>query len=178
MGAKYQELTKRHIDFIAQQQIFFVATATEDSYINLSPKDSNSLHIINNNELLWLNLTGSGNETAAHLQSNDRMTIMFCAFSGNPSILRLYGNAKTYSNNDKKWADYLSIFPNIAGARQIIHMNITLAVNSCGFGVPKYDFISQRDELNNWAQKKGAAGIKTYQQDKNTLSLNGKKITI
>ncbi len=178
MGAKYNKLAQKHIDFIAKQHIFFVATATKDSYINLSPKDNNSLHIVNSNKILWLNLTGSGNETAAHLQEDGRMTIMFCAFSGNPNIVRIYGRAKTINRDNDNWDKYLKLFSNKIGARQIIILDIKMVANSCGFGVPKYDFVSYRDELNNWANKKGTSGIKKYQDEKNSVSINNKKIKI
>ncbi len=175
---KHKELQQRHIDFINKQHMFFVATATKDSYINLSPKDNNSLHIVNNNKILWLNLTGSGNETQAHLQEDERMTIMFCAFSGLPNIMRIYGNAKIIGSNNDNWDKYMKLFTNTIGARQIISLDIKMVANSCGFGVPKYDFVSYRDELNDWTNKQGVVGIIDYQQRKNVVSLNNKKITL
>lgn len=100
MGKQYETLSERLIEFIEQQKIFFVGTATQDSRVNISPKGMDSLRVLNNSRVLWLNVTGSGNETAAHVQIDPRMTIMFCAFEGPPLILRLYGTAKVIHKND------------------------------------------------------------------------------
>ena len=94
MGQRYSELSDKHVEFIAQQKLFFVGTATADSRVNISPKGMDSFRVINNKRVVWLNVTGSGNETAAHVQVTPRMTVMFCAFEGAPLILRLYGTAK------------------------------------------------------------------------------------
>lgn len=178
MGTKYLQLQPLQLEFIAKQHIFFVATATDSSRINLSPKDTGSLHIISPDKVLWLNLTGSGNETAAHLQKDNRMTIMFCSFDANPMILRLYGSAKVIYPSDENWQDNLKHFKQIKGARQLIELNIEMTMNSCGFGVPTYDFISNREKLLQWTEKKGEAGILDYQQEKNTTSLDGKTIRL
>ena len=176
MGKKYQQLQTHHLDFIAKQYIFFVATTTKNSFINLSPKDTQSLSIINERQLLWLNLTGSGNQTAACLQEDNRMTMMFCALEGNPNIVRIYGKANIIYPSDDRWQAMLSSFDYTKGARQIIELNIDLVVNSCGFGVPLYEFVGHRKQLQTWTTKKGKQGIKTYQQEKNTISLGGEKI--
>ena len=177
MGKKYQVLNNSHIDFIKAQHLFFVATATKTSRINLSPKDGASLYIENTHELLWLNLTGSGNETAAHLERNTRMTLMFCAFDGVPKILRIYGSAYLIYPDSSHWQNALAHFSRQDGARQIIHLEIELVVNSCGFGVPKYKFMGLRDKLDNWSQNQiKASKLQTYQQDKNTLSIDNETI--
>lgn len=178
MGAKYKQLQTSHYDFIAKQHIFFVSTASKDSLINLSPKDTNSLRILNNNKILWLNMTGSGNETAAHLQEDKRMTIMFCSFERQPMILRLYGKATTIYPNNKSWQNYLSKFDNITGVRQLFLLDIDMVMNSCGFGVPLYNYQGNRAALDNWAINKGETGLAQYRQEKNTLSLNNKKIIL
>lgn len=173
MGAKYSEIPQNLQDFINEQKVFFVATAANKSRINLSPKDTNSLKILNKNRVIWLNLTGSGNETAAHLQSDERMTLMFCSFSGKPMILRLYGNASVLHKNDKNWQSLYQLFPPNIGARQILDLQVDLVQTSCGMGVPLFTYQGQRQQLDNWAEKKGQSGIKQYWQDKNSISLDG-----
>ena len=103
MGQQYTEISERNIQFINEQKIYFVGTATEDSRVNISPKGMDSFKVLNSNRVIWLNVTGSGNETSAHIQKNDRMTIMFLAFDGSPNILRLYGKAKVIHKNDSEW---------------------------------------------------------------------------
>ena len=172
MGKKYPNITQKSQDFIQKQKIFFVATATKDSRINISPKDTKSLKIMDKNRVVWINLTGSGNETSAHIQQNSRMTIMFCSFEGDPKILRLYGNAKVIHHSDKEYETLVSLFDDTLGARQIFDFSVDLVQSSCGFGVPLFDYVADRDLLQNWAIKKGEDGIKEYWQ-KNTTSLDG-----
>lgn len=176
MGKKFTSITAEIKSFIEKQKIFFVGTATADSRINVSPKGGDTFRVINENEVVWLNLTGSGNETAAHLAEHDRMTIMFCAFEGKPMILRLYGNAEIYNDTDPHYQESIDLFPEIPGSRQIIKMCVNLLQTSCGMGVPLMDFKAERDELNKWADKQGAERLKTYRQSKNSISLDGKPI--
>lgn len=173
MGKQFESISIKQQDFIKQQKIFFVATATKESRINLSPKGMDSLRILDENRLVWLNLTGSGNETAAHLLEDTRMTIMFCAFEGNPMILRTYGNAKIYHQKDKEWGDLISLFPPSAGARQIIDLKIDLVQQSCGMSIPYFDFKEDRNQLKDWAENKGEDGIKKYWKEKNQKSIDG-----
>ncbi|TRZ41193.1 pyridoxamine 5'-phosphate oxidase family protein [Robertkochia solimangrovi] len=174
MGKKYDKITSRIERFIAEQKIFFVGTAMADGRVNVSPKGMDSFRVVSSNKVLWLNLTGSGNETATHIQFNDRMTVMFCAFDGPPMILRLYGHAKAWHEGDPEFERYVSEFPKIAGTRQIFEMNVDLVQTSCGMAVPFMDFKSERTELADWAEDKGVAGIHQYQKDKNLVSLDGK----
>jgi len=174
MGKQYLSLNDRLTDFIIRQQIFFVATAAADGRINLSPKGMDSLRIVTPNQVVWLNLTGSGNETAAHLLENDRMTLMFCAFAGDPKILRLYGHAGCHYPDSPQWDAHIGRFPSLPGARQIVVMDVDLVATSCGFGVPLFDYRGERKELREWADKKGEEGIKEYWQERNRLSLDGK----
>ncbi len=173
MGKQSESISIKQQEFIKQQKIFFVATATKESRINLSPKGMDSLRILDKNRLVWLNLTGSGNETAAHLLEDTRMTIMFCAFEGNPLILRTYGNAKIYHSRDKEWGDLISLFPPSAGARQIIDLKIDLVQQSCGMSIPYFDFKEDRNQLKDWAENKGEDGIKKYWKEKNKKSIDG-----
>lgn len=173
MGQRYEALTDKQLDFIAQQKIFFVGTATADSRVNISPKGMDSFRVLGPNRVAWLNLTGSGNETAAHVQLAPRMTVMFCAFEGDPLILRLYGTARAIHHGDAEWDALYAQFSPQLGARQIFDVAVDLVQTSCGFGVPYFDYAGEREMLNDWAQKKGESGIRQYWQDKNQLSLDG-----
>lgn len=173
MAKQFNQLASAHIEFIQKQKIFFVATAMTQGKINLSPKGMDSLRVHNDHTVIWLNLTGSGNETAAHLLENNRMTIMFCAFEGKPLILRLYGSAITYHARDEQFQKYVKEFPKDVGARQIFEMNIDMVQTSCGSAVPFMNYDKDRDVLAKWASHKGAEGIKAYWEVKNTVSLEG-----
>ena len=174
MAKQYSEITDKLKLFIEGQKIFFVGTATADSKINISPKGMDSLRVVDKNRMVWLNVTGSGNETSAHIQENPRMTIMFASFEGSPVILRLYGNAKVIHKNDSEWKDSYSLFNPIPGARQIFDLAVDLVQTSCGMGVPFFDYVNEREQLENWAIKKGDSGIKEYWLEKNLTSLDGK----
>lgn len=174
MGKIYDSISDKHADFIIQQRLFFVATATADSRINLSPKGLDSLRIVNSNQVVWLNLTGSGNETAAHLMEDGRMTLMFCAFEGEPKVLRLYGHAVSHREGSEAWEAHIGRFPRLPGARQVIVMDVEQVGSSCGFGVPLFEYQGQRDLLADWAERKGDEGIKEYRKARNNLSIDGK----
>jgi len=173
MGKKLSALNEELKVFINKQPLFFVGTAADTGKMNISPKGMDSMRIINQNKIVWLNLTGSGNETAAHLTLNDRMTILFCSFEGKPLILRLYGTAKAYHERDQEFHDYLSLFPEMKATRQIVAMNIDLVQTSCGFGIPIMEFKEDRDLMTKWANKKDDQQIKDYWKEKNTESLDG-----
>lgn len=159
--------------FIENQKIFFVGTAAQEGRINVSPKGGDSFRVIDNNKIIWLNLTGSGNETAAHLLKSNRMTIMFCAFEGKPLILRLYGNAVAYHERDEEYHKYIGMFPDNTGSRQIIAMEVDLVQTSCGFAVPLMDFMEERTMLDAWAEKQGKKRINQYWSEKNIQSIDG-----
>ena len=173
MGKKLEHITPELADFIQQQKIFFVGTAAEEGRVNISPKGTDTFRVLGENKIVWLNLTGSGNETAAHLLKNNRMTIMFCAFEGKPMILRLYGTAQIFHNRDEKFEEYFRLFEDFTGARQIIEMDVDLVQTSCGFAVPLMDFKEERTILTNWADKQGEEGIKNYWAEKNMKSIDG-----
>jgi hypothetical protein len=174
MAQRYTALSDEHQHFIATQKLFFVGTATADSRVNISPKGMDSFRVLSPTRIIWLNVTGSGNETAAHIQESDRMTIMFTAFEGKPLILRLYGQAKVIHKNDIEWNEYYAQFNPVMGARQIFEVTLDLVQTSCGMAVPYYDYVGEREQLTNWAIKKGERGIEQYWHDKNQLSLDGK----
>ncbi len=171
--AFYSEIKSREQQFIKSQKIFFVATAPKKGRINLSPKGMDSFRVIDKNRALWLNLTGSGNETAAHLLDDNRITIMFCAFEGKPNILRLYGKAVAIHPKDNEWNDAISLFPKIPGARQIFDVQIESVQTSCGMAVPYFDFVDHRNQLANSAEKKGQEKIEQYWVERNSTSIDG-----
>lgn len=172
MGQQYDHIKEKHTTFIEQQKMFFVGTATADSRVNISPKGMDSFKILSPNRVIWLNLTGSGNETSAHVQVDPRMTILFCAFEGKPLILRLYGQANVVHMKDRAWQELSQHFQPTLGARQIFDMHVDLVQTSCGWGVPLYDFVDNRSLLNQWAEKQGEEGIKSYWEKKNQHSLD------
>lgn len=173
MGQQFTQLSEKHIEFISAQKLFFVGTATDQSKVNISPKGMDSFKVLNNNTVAWLNVTGSGNETAAHVQTHPRMTIMFTAFEGNPMILRLYGQAVAIHKNDPEWESLYALFSPLKGARQLFKVTIDMVQSSCGMSVPLLDYIADRKQLSQWAEKKGEKGIKDYWQQKNQVSLDG-----
>ncbi|MDC8006080.1 pyridoxamine 5'-phosphate oxidase family protein [Aureisphaera galaxeae] len=173
MGKRMKAIPERLKTFIENQKIFFVGTAAPSGRVNVSPKGTDSFRVIDENKIVWLNLTGSGNETAAHLLQNDRMTIMFCAFDGNPLILRLYGNAKIYHQRDTEYDTYINMFPEAPSARQIVEMKVDLVQTSCGFGVPFMEYKDERHLFEPWAAAKGEDGLQEYWEKKNTESIDG-----
>lgn len=173
MAKFYTSITKRLQKFIEAQKMFFVATAPSNGRINLSPKGMDSFRVVNENKVLWLNVTGSGNETAAHLLEKNRITIMFCSFEGVPNILRLYGKGKEIKPNDIEWKTVVSLFPETPGTRQIFEIDVESAQTSCGMSVPFLEYKGERNELNDWAKEKGKEGIQQYWKDKNQKSIDG-----
>lgn len=172
MAKLFSEISLELREFILDQKIFFVGTAADKGQVNISPKGMDSFRVIDPNKIVWLNLTGSGNETAAHLIKNNRMTILFCSFEKKPLILRLYGNAKIFHERDEDYHTYIDLFPKIAGSRQIIEMEVDQVQTSCGYAVPFMDFKEERTQLRSWAGKQGEERIKKYWKDKNTLSID------
>ena len=173
MAKTFDKLSSQHLSFINDQKIYFVGTAKDTGRINISPKGMDSFRILNENKVIWLNLTGSGNETSIHLQEEDRMTIMFCSFEKNPLILRLYGHAKSHHKGEAGYDQYIDAFPTLAGSRQIIEMDVDLVQTSCGFGVPFMDFVAERDTLKSLWEKRGDESLPPYWKDRNSKSIDG-----
>lgn len=173
MGQQFSEISERLRTFIEAQHVYFVGSAARDGRVNISPKGLDSLRVLGPDRVVWLNGTGSGNETAAHLLDVPRMTIMFCSFDAKPLILRLYGTARAIHAGDAEWTDLLALFPPMQGSRNIFVLDIDLVQTSCGFGVPFMDFQADRETMAQWAAKKGADGVAAYQQEKNRVSLDG-----
>jgi hypothetical protein len=172
MAKFYTELNEQHRDFITAQKLFFVATAPTEGRINLSPKGLDVLRIIDNNTIAYLDVTGSGNETAAHLFDDGRITVMFCSFGEKPLILRLHGHGKVILKRDPAWAEWAARFTQPPGTRQIFVMTIQSVQTSCGQGVPEFEFKRDRGMMEQSALKRGEDGILAYQQKHNQLSID------
>lgn len=170
-----ESLNAKLIKFIESQQMFFVATAASKGLVNVSPKGMDTLKVLSENRIAWLNLTGSGNETAAHVKQLPRMTLMFCSFDQSPLILRVYGTAKVIHPRHPDWMAELDQFPDYAGSRQIFDLNVELVQTSCGTGVPIMQFEKPRadEDLIPYYEKMGQAGVEKYWLRKNTRSLDG-----
>jgi hypothetical protein len=173
MAKFYQEITDELQAFISTQHLFFVATAAQNGRINLSPKGLDSFRVLNANQVAFMNLTGSGNETAAHLAADGRLTIMFCSFAEKPLILRLYGNGRAIHRQEAKWTEFAPLFPQAPGNRNIILMDVEAVQTSCGFAVPLYEYQDDRDLLTQWAENRGMAGLQRYWSEKNQVSIDG-----
>ncbi len=174
MSKFYKQIDPNLREFIEKQKMFFVATAPEKGRINISPKGLDSFEILSPNQVAYLDMTGSGNETSAHLKQNGRITLMFCAFEGEPNILRLYGTGRAVTAVSPDWEDYITLFdsPPI-GTRQVMVIEVDDVQTACGFGVPLYEFQGQRDDLTNHFERVGDKGTKDYQDRKNTVSIDG-----
>jgi predicted pyridoxine 5'-phosphate oxidase superfamily flavin-nucleotide-binding protein len=176
MAKQFTCIEPHHREFILQQRIFFTASAAAQGRVNVSPKDGAALRMLSANSVAYLDQTGSGNETAAHLRANGRLTIMFCAFAGSPMILRLYGQGTVLSRGSLPYSDLLaSAFDNEErpGSRQIVVLAVDLVQTSCGYGVPLFDYVDERKTLRRWAEAKGEAGIEKYRRSKNVFSIDG-----
>ncbi|HEX8671447.1 MAG TPA: pyridoxamine 5'-phosphate oxidase family protein [Longimicrobium sp.] len=174
MGKVVECITPELKTFIEAQPLFFVATAplAGDGHVNLSPKGLDCLRVLSPTRVAYLDLTGSGNETAAHLHENRRITFIFCAFAGPPRILRLYGSGEVILPDTDEWTELSSGFPAYPGIRHIVRAEISRVQTSCGFAVPLMQYSAQRDTLLRWAEAKGDA-LPAYQREKNTRSIDG-----
>jgi len=178
MAKRFEEILPEHRDFIARQRIFFTATATDAARVNVSPRPTDCLRVLDDHTVCYLDRTGSGNETAAHLRADGRMTIMFCAFEGPPRIVRLYGTGRTILRGEDEYANLLGahFVQEIAGARQIVMLSIDLVQTSCGYGVPLFDYRGERTAMQHWTENKIAEGpgaLGDYQRANNVFSIDG-----
>jgi len=173
MAKFYPALNDELRAFIARQQLFFTASAAAEGRVNLSPKGMDSLRCLDDQTVAYLDVTGSGNETAAHLLADGRLTLMFCSFDTQPLILRLYGRGRVVRPRDEEWQPLFERFEPLPGARQIMVLDIEAAQTSCGYGVPRYELIGERDTLRRWAENKGPQGLQDYWRDKNQTSIDG-----
>jgi len=176
MGKQFSHIESGHREFILRQHVFFVASAAPQGRVNVSPKDVSSLRVLGPNLAAYLDLTGSGNETAAHLRVNQSLTLMFCALEGTPMILRLYGQGRVLRRSSREYAHLLATeFENSEplGARQMIVLNVDLVLTSCGYGVPLFQFTGDRPMLTRWAEAKGREKLEEYRKEGNAYSIDG-----
>ncbi|RED58141.1 pyridoxamine 5'-phosphate oxidase family protein [Cohnella lupini] len=175
MGKLFAALLPEHEEFIAKQRVYFVGSAplSENGHVNISPKGYDSLRVLSANRVAYLDLTGSGNETSAHIEENGRVTVMFCAFDGPPNIIRLYGKGTVVLPESAEWEGLYSLFSSLPGVRQIIVVDFDQVQTSCGYSVPFMSYDRERETLQRWSVQKGEEGLKQYWQEKNTRSLDG-----
>lgn len=174
MGKRFDTLSEDHIAFIGQQPVFFVATVPlPGGHVNLSPKGMDSLRVLSPSRILWLNVTGSGNETAPQLAADPRITLMWMSTTLKPMILRAYGTGRVTHRGDAGWPDLAAHLPDLPGARQIVEVSVALVQSSCGYAVPFLDFRAERPTLKSWAEGKGEDGLRAYWAEKNTATLDG-----
>lgn len=174
MGKRFDSLGEDHIAFIGQQPLFFVATVPlPGGPVNLSPKGMDSLRVLCPTRILWLNVTGSGNETAPQLAADPRITLMWMSTTLKPAILRAYGTARALHRGHADWPALAAHLPDLPGARQIIDVTVALVQSSCGYAVPFLDFRAERPTLKSWAEAKGEDGLRAYWAERNATTLNG-----
>lgn len=175
MGKTFDALTDEHREWIAAQHMFFVASAplSGDGHVNLSPKGYDTFRVIDSTTVVYLDLTGSGIETVAHLQENGRITVMFCAFEGKPRILRMYGTGTVIPRGAPGYDELASGFGTYRAARAVIRVDISRVVHSCGYSVPFMSYTGERETLTEWADRKGPGEIEAYWDEKNLHSVDG-----
>jgi hypothetical protein len=176
MAKQFEHIEPAHTAFIAQQKIFFTASAAATGRINISPRGTDALRILDPSTVAYLDETGSGNETAAHLRASGRLTIMLCGFENVPMILRLYGQGRALPRGTPEYEALLATAygsQEPPGARQIIRLDIDLVQTSCGYGVPLFDYKEPRPPLRRWAENKGEDGVAAYRREKNVRSIDG-----
>ena len=176
MGKQCHQIEPAHREFIESQRIFFNASACAEGRVNISPRDVAALRVLDPHTVVYIDRTGSGNETAAHLLADGRLTLMFCAFDGPPMILRLYGRGRIVPRHGTEYAELLAeqfAGTEPPGARQMVRLDVDLVQTSCGMNVPLFDYVANRDQLTRWAEAKGEAGLDAYRREKNARSLDG-----
>ncbi|MGI8759361.1 MAG: pyridoxamine 5'-phosphate oxidase family protein [Acidimicrobiales bacterium] len=175
MGRSFDAVPPELADFVVAQPVFFVATAPlgRNDHVNVSPKGGDTLRVLDEATVAYLDLTGSGVETIAHLRDNGRITLMWCAFEGPPQIVRVYGRGDAVLAAEPRFSALADRFPSLAGVRSVIVVHVERVSTSCGFGVPVMRLQQPRHELQRWAERKGPAGVAGYQAKRNAVSIDG-----
>jgi hypothetical protein len=176
MGRTYDAIDDRLRGFLERQPVFFVATAplTGDGHVNLSPKGTRgTFRVLDPHRVAYLDLTGSGVETIAHLRENGRITVMCCAFEGPPRIVRLSGTGRVVTSGDHDFDTLAAGFPALDGVRSVIVVDVTRIADSCGYAVPRMDYVGDRPNLAQWAESKGADQLDEYRRERNATSIDG-----
>jgi len=174
MGQTYESIDAKLREWLSAQKVFFVATAplSQEGHVNCSPKDGGSFRVLDEKTLVYLDLTGSGVETIAHVKENKRIVLMFCAFTGAPKIVRLHGIGEVIETTDAEFGPLRTIFPPTTGIRGFIKVRVTRISDSCGYGVPLYDYRGERSQLQKWAEHKGEESLAEYRQNHNAQSID------
>ena len=173
MAKQFDKLETDHQNFIGEQHMFFTASAASDGRVNVSPKGMDTMHIAGANRIMWLNLTGSGNETAGHILQNPRVTLMWCSFTKRPMIMRVYGTARAINPGDKEWDDLTQHFPPNRGARQIFDMTVDMVQTSCGWAVPFMEFQQDRDTMQTYIDGKTDQQFRDSWIKNNAVTIDG-----
>ena len=174
MAKQFQQIEADHKELIDSQHMFFTASAAPDGRVNVSPKGIDSLRILGPNRIAWMNLTGSGNETAGHLLEHPRVTPMWCSFTARPLILRAFGTAVALHPGDSNWDQMAALFPAHRSARQVFDMHVELVQTSCGYAVPFMEYTGERDTMQRWVDAKSDDQIRDYWIEKNAVTIDGK----
>ena len=175
MGKVFERIDDELRAWVEAQPLFFVATAplAADGLVNCSPRGLDSLRVLGEQEIAWLDLTGSGAETIAHLKENGRIVVMLCAFEGLPRIVRFHGRGEVHELGSPDYEALAPQFPDLPGARAVIRVRVTRIGDSCGYAVPRMDLVEPRDVLERWAEQRGPEGLEAYRQERNMRSLDG-----
>jgi hypothetical protein len=175
VGKTYDAIDDEMREWIAAQHLFFVATAplAADAHVNLSPKGLDTFAVLGPREVAYLDLTGSGVETVAHLRENGRITLLFSAFEGRPRIVRLYGRGAVVEIDDPEYAALAARFGTFPSARAVIRVAVSRIADSCGYGVPRFEYAGERPQLPAWASRKGPDALRAYRAEKNAVSIDG-----
>jgi len=175
MSKQLECISDELADWIHRQHVFFVATAplSAEGHVNCSPKGGDCFRVLNPMQAAYLDFTGSGAETTAHVRENGRIVLMFCAFEGKPNIVRLHGRGEVLTPKSPEFEALASAFPPNPGARALVRVNVSRISTSCGFAVPFLEFRADRDTLDRWATANGPEGLAEYRQAKNAQSIDG-----
>ena len=175
MGKSASCISEGQEKFIRAQKMFFVASAPVDGagHVNVSPKGLDTFRILGPSKVAYVDLTGSGVETIAHLRENGRIVVMFCSFQGPPNILRLHGRGRVVEPSSDEFGELAALFPTYTSTRSIIVVEVSLVSDSCGYGVPLMQYEGERSQMHDWARKKGPEGLVTYRKEKNRVSVDG-----
>jgi Pyridoxamine 5'-phosphate oxidase len=179
MAQTFEKIPDELVDWIEEQPVFFVATAPADpgTHVNVSPRGLDTFRVIDANRVAWLDLTGSGVETIAHLkaggEAGGRITLMFCAFDGPPRVVRLYGRGTVHEPGDDAHDGLRRRLPDLPGSRAVVDVAVDRVSSSCGFGVPLMELVGPREELVTSARRKGPEKMAAYRARKNSASIDG-----
>lgn len=175
MGKTYSNISPEIAEWVAQQPMFFVATAplSQNGHVNCSPKGLDTFRVLDPLTVAYADLTGSGAETAAHLHENGRIVLMFCAFEGAPKVVRFHGQGEVVVPTSEGWTDLSSKFPSHPSMRAIVRVTVTRVSDSCGFGVPHMNLVGDRDVIDRWVEAKGRGNLPSYRREKNSRSIDG-----